>query len=112
MKRRAEMVELILNFIIIIAQLIVIYMFIDFLFGNSPDLIDLIGSLVVALVVNAFRVQGNLGNLNGKFEVFSHNVKGNFIRVREDIQEVKGDIKENTKELGEIKKLLMKKQGE
>lgn len=106
------MVELILNFIIIIAQLIVIYMFIDFLFGNSPDLIDLIGSLVVALVVNAFRVQGNLGNLNGKFEVFSHNVKGNFIRVREDIQEVKGDIKENTKELGEIKKLLMKKQGE
>lgn len=98
---KREKIELILNLIVIIAQLIVIYMFIDFLFGDFPDLVDLIGSMVVALVVNAFRIQNNLGSLNGKFEIFNQNVRDGFIRVKKDIDGLRGEVKENIKELKE-----------
>lgn len=99
MQGKNDLIGLILNIIVIIAQLIVIYMFIDFLFGGSPDLVDLIGSMVVALVVNAFRVQNNLGSLNGRFEIFNQNVRDGFIKVKDDMNGLRNEVKENMKEL-------------
>ena len=106
MKRKNDMISVFLDILVVIISIIVIYMLIKLLFGKSPTAIDIIGSLVGLLTVNALRVQYNLGNLDGKFGIFNQSVKEGFKRVREDMEALKESIKENTEEIkGEIRSL-------
>ncbi len=87
--KKADVIEVLLNILIIVISLIIIYMLIMLLLGESPGAIEIIGSLVGLLVVNEFKTAYLNGKFHGEFREFKRNVTESFIKIREDIKELK-----------------------
>tara|TARA_Y100000310_G_C20157459_1_gene567521 strand:- start:217 stop:507 length:291 start_codon:yes stop_codon:yes gene_type:complete len=92
MKR--DFVEDVLTISIIIVFLIVVLMLIWKLSGHSPTLLEMLSMVVVGLVLYTTKVEYSRGKFEGESNEFRRSVRESFDRVKEDMGELKSDVKE------------------
>jgi len=95
-----KLVNWILNIIIVIFLILVVYMFLARIFGNSPTDFQIISGVVGLFGAFIIKLFNNFSNLNrevGEIKIGMKNsfekVREDFVRVREDISDLKELIK-------------------
>jgi len=102
-----DIFEVILTILVIISFIVVIFMLLWKIFGKSPSDVGLLTAAVVGLTLYTIRTEYSRGKFEGEFREFKRSVGKGFVRVREDMGELKssiGDVKKNLEEIRDLKK--------
>ena len=91
---KKDIIENILTILVIIAFVIAIFMLLWKIFGDSPTIIDLLITLVGGILLYIFKIEYSRGKFEGQFESFMHSTKEGFGRVKEDINNLSGEMRE------------------
>jgi len=88
-----KLINWILNSIIVIFLILVIYMFLARIFGNSPTDFQIISGVVGLFGAFIIKLYSNFSHLNREIGEIKIGMKHSFERVREDFNKVKEGIK-------------------
>lgn len=85
-KNFRKLINWILNIIIVIFLILVVYMFLARIFGNSPTDFQIISGVVGLFGAFIIKLFSNFGNLNREVGEMKVGMKNSFEKVRGDIQ--------------------------
>ncbi len=110
MKKKIDYFDLFLKILMVLATILVVYWFIQILFGGSPTTDQFIIGIIliiVSLVIHLNYKSGIFNQfINGTFPRFEKNVEQSFNRIKEDISSLKSDTSLLKQDLNLIKKKL------
>ena len=97
MKRKIDYFDLILKIIIILLGILVIYWFIQLIFGGSPLLTQFNNSLILILIGLIVHLYYKIGKYSyfteNIFPKFERNVENSFDKIRGDMSLIKKKLK-------------------
>jgi len=84
MRKKRNLLDIIINIIIILAFVLAVYWFIQLMFGHTPDLSDFNSILIVMIIGFLFHLYREVGEIKV-------GIKHSFINIKEDINIIKTD---------------------
>lgn len=95
--KKIDFVDIVLKVLIILATILVVYWFIQIIFGGSPTIEQFIIGLISVIITLIVHLYYNSGKFNqfieGTFPRFEKNVESSFNRIKEDITLIKKKLK-------------------
>lgn len=109
-KEKMDYFDLVLKTIIILGTVLVVYWFIQLMFGGSPGISDYNMGLILVLIGLVVHLYFKFGKSNqfieGTFPRFEKNVESSFGRMKENMDGLKGSLDGLKKDMGLIKNKL------
>jgi len=85
MRKKKNIIDIIVNIVIILLAILIIYWIIELLVGGSPDLSQVNFSLIIMTAGILFKVYREVGEIK-------IGMKHSFIKIKEDIGLIKNDM--------------------
>jgi len=93
MKKKINMFDIILNIIIILLGILVIYWFIQLIFGGSPSLSEFNSTLIILLASFLINIYREVGEIKTGLKYSFKEVRDNFDKVNKNIGLIKDKLK-------------------
>ena len=110
MKREIDYIDLIIKVFLILATILVVYWFIQIMFGGSPTTEQFIIGIIlvlIGLIVQLYYASGKFNQfVNGTFPRFEKNIESSFNRAKEDMNSLKENMSAIKSDIKLIKKKL------
>ena len=94
--KKTNFVDIILKILIILGAILVIYWFIQIMFGGSPTIEQFIIGLILAVMTLVVHLYYNAGKFNqfteGTFPRFEKNIESSFNKTKEEMNVIKEDL--------------------
>jgi len=92
MKKKIDYFGLILNIIIILLAILVIYWFIELIFGGSPGISEFNFALIIIMASFFIKIYREIGEAKIETKYMSKGVKKGFSKIKEDMGSLKEDM--------------------
>ena len=92
-KKKKNIFDTVLNIIIILLAILVIYWFIELIFGGSPELSEFNFGLIVVIASVFIKIYREIGETKVEMKHLSGGVKESFNKIREDMGLIKRELK-------------------
>ena len=92
-KKKKNIFDIILNIIIILLAILVIYWFIELIFGGSPGIGEFNFALIVVIAGVFIKVYREVGETKVEMKHLSLDVKESFNKIKEDMDLIKNKMK-------------------
>ena len=93
MRKKADILDIIINIIIILLAILIIYWFIQLLFGGSPGLSEFNFALIIFMTGILFKIYREVGEIKVGTKYVSNGIKEGFNKIKEDISLIKKKLK-------------------
>ncbi len=91
-QKKKNIFNIIINTIIILLAILVIYWFIELIFGGSPGLSEFNFAAIILMASFFFKVYREIGETKIEMKHVSIGVKDGFGKIKEDMSSLKNDM--------------------
>ena len=92
-KKKISIFDAILNIIIILLTILVVYWFIQLIFGGSPGLSEFNFTLIVLLGSFLIKIHREVGEIKVEMKHVFNSIKDSFINIKDDMDLIKKKLK-------------------
>lgn len=92
MRKKLKVLDVVVDIIIILAFILAVYWFFQLMFGSTPGLSEFNSLLIIMIGGILFKLYRETGEVGVEMKYLSRDVKGSFIKVREDMNILKTDM--------------------
>jgi len=105
-KKKKDILEIIIDIILILGTILLIYWWIELMFGGSPGLSEFNSLLIILMGGVLFKLYRESGILMNEMRHLSKGVKGGFDKIKEGFDKIKDDMSLIKEDMSLIKKKL------
>ena len=91
-KKKKNIFDIIINITIILLAILVIYWFIELIFGGSPGLSEFNFAVIILMASFLFKVYREIGEIKVEIKHISAGVKDGFNKIKDNMSSLKDDM--------------------
>lgn len=88
-QKKKNIFDIIINITIILLAILVVYWFIELIFGGSPELSEFNFAVIILITGFFFKVYREVGEIKIETKHLSAGIKEGFNKIKEDISSIK-----------------------